>query len=274
MNTEFAWIILRDIPKEKVQIDTDNYQIEGGFRGFQQVIPGLHYVSVEVDEISKGFWTYLEPNQVLVKVFNHASQQFEDDEPENTTHYQKLALGGAMSQVLIAYNHNSWEIWEKLTNYINPGVFSLILDLDSSTQTVFDHSGDLSQQQTRFEQALFNTHGGDRSAFLSEFQFCFIRWYTNNNDTGALNHWCYLLQNIYNAGESGILKVPTLFSNLIDILLVQFDCLSDDMFTHHSVIIAQAKYLAEDMIDSDIENIVQKGKDFEAYLQERGVFHD
>ncbi|WP_256366795.1 MULTISPECIES: hypothetical protein [unclassified Anabaena] len=44
------------------------------------------------------------------------------------------------------------------------------------------------------------------------------------------------------------------------------------MFTTDSFVTAQAKYLAEDMIESDIEGIVEKGQDYEAYLQERGVF--
>jgi hypothetical protein len=273
MNTDFCLIILRDIPKEKAQIDTDVYEIKGGFRGFKKVIPGLHYVGVKVDEINKGFWSYLEPNEVLVKVFNHTYQQFENDEPETKAHYQKLALGGAMDQVLIPYNHDSWEVWEKLINHINPRVFPLILN-DAVVNIPFDNPSDLllEQRQSRFEQTLFNKHGGDTEAFLSELQFAFVRWYINIKDTEALDCWNYLLQAIYNAGEPGIAKAPQLFFALIDILLVQFDCLPQDMLIPDSFVIAQAKYLAEDMIDSDIEGIVEKGQKFGAYLQKRGVY--
>ncbi|MBE9199749.1 AAR2 pre-mRNA splicing protein [Nodularia sp. LEGE 06071] len=274
MNTKFCWIILRDLPKKKAQIDTDVYEIEGSFRGFKQVISGLHYVGVKVDQIYQGFWSYLEPNEVLVKVFNHTSQQFEDDEPETTAHYQKLALGGAMDHVLIPYEHDSGEIWEKLTNHIHPPVFSPILR-NAAVNIPVDNPSDLlmEQRKSRFEQTLFNQHGGDIEAFLSELQFAFVRWYAHE-DIEALNRWNYLLQAVYNASEFGIAKAPKLFSSLIDILLAQFDCFPQDMFTPNSFVTAQANYLAEDMIDSDIDGIVEKGQDFEAYLQKRGVLSD
>lgn len=277
MNTGFCYIILRDLPKEKAQIDADIYEIEGSFRGFKKVIPGFHYVGVQVDQIYQGFWCCLQSNEVLVKVFNHTLQQFEDDEPETTTHYQKLALAGAMDQVLIPYNQDSEEIWEKLTNHIDSRLFPLIIHEEKSNHAAvnisFEKTGNLllEEQQSRFEQALFNTHGGDTEAFLSEFQFAFVRWYTNIKDLEALNRWRYLLQAIYNAGESSIIKAPELFSGLIDTLLVQLDCLPEDMFTPNSFVTSQARYLAEDMIDSDIEGIVEKGQEFEAYLEERGV---
>ncbi len=277
MNTGFCYIILRDVPKEKAQIDADIYEIEGSFRGFKNVIPGFHSVGVQVDQIYKGFWCYLQPNEVLVKVFNPTCQQFEDDEPETTVHYQKLAIAGAMDQVLIPYNHDSGEIWEKLTNHINSRVFPLIIHEEKSNPAAvnisFEKPSDLllEQQQSRFEQALFNTHGGDTEAFLIEFQFAFARWYSNIEDLEALNRWRYLLQAIYNAGESGITKAPELFSGLIDTLLVQLDCLPDDMFVPNSFVTSQARYLAEDMIDSDIENLVEKGQEFKDYLEERAA---
>jgi hypothetical protein len=275
LNTNFCSIILRDVPKEKARIDADTYEIEGGFRGFTKVMPGLHYVGVQVDETYQGFWSYLEPNEVLVKVFNHASQQFEDDEPETKAHYQRLALAGAMDQVLIPYNYYSWEIWDKLTNYINSHVFSQLIS-DTSSNIVADNSGNLllGQQQSRFEQILFNKHNGDIATFLGEFQFAFVRWYINIENVDALSHWRYLLQAVYNAGESGIAKAPELFTCLIDILLAQFDCLPEDMFTSESFITAQSSYLAEDMIDSDIDGVVEKGQHFEAYLQNRMIRSD
>lgn len=276
MNTGFCYIILRDVPKEKAQIDADIYEIEGSFRGFKKVIPGFHYVSVQVDQLYQGFWCYLQPNEVLVKVFNHTLRQFEDDESETTTHYQKLALAGAMDEVLIPYNHDSGEIWEKLTNHIDCRIFHPILHQEKSNHAAVNISSQKSSdllidQQSRFEQALFNTHDGDTEAFLSEFQFAFVRWYSNIEDLEALNRWRYLLQAIYNAGESGIVKAPELFSSLINTLLIQLDCLPEDMLTPNSFVTGQAKYLAEDMIDSDIEGIVEKGHEFEAYLEERGV---
>ncbi|MHA1684395.1 MAG: hypothetical protein ACTSUE_25890, partial [Promethearchaeota archaeon] len=42
----FGYIILRDIPKKEVQLDLALYKIQGGFRGFALVPPGLHFVKV------------------------------------------------------------------------------------------------------------------------------------------------------------------------------------------------------------------------------------
>jgi hypothetical protein len=47
--------------------------------------------------------------------------------------------------------------------------------------------------------------------------------------------------------------------------------LEDEMFTPISFVVYGAEYLAEDMIDSDIEEVVEKGREFENYLEERGV---
>jgi hypothetical protein len=277
MSTEYGFIILRDVPKEEARIDVFFSEIEGGFRGFQLVPAGVHYVSVQVEGTHKGFWCYLQPNEAIVKVFNSSVQQFEDDEPENTAHYQQLALAGAMGQVLIPYEQDSGKIWEQLTNYISSRDFPPPLHQEESINPPDNLSSEeLSEwmqkpKKSRFEQALFDTHGGDTMAFLAELQFAFIRWFIDNEDIEALNRWRHLLQAIYNAGERGIAKAPDLFPNLIDLLVLQFDYLEDEMFTPNSFVVYGAEYLAEDMIDSDIEEVVEKGREFENYLEERGV---
>ncbi|MGC9778693.1 MAG: hypothetical protein HZR80_05575 [Candidatus Heimdallarchaeota archaeon] len=52
----FGYIILRDIPKEEAQLDFSIFEIKGGFRGYAEVEPGIHYVSVkDGDNMSEGF---------------------------------------------------------------------------------------------------------------------------------------------------------------------------------------------------------------------------
>jgi AAR2 protein len=126
-------------------------------------------------------------------------------------------------------------------------------------------------QPSRFEQTLFNKHKGDIDAFLNEFRSTFIRWSTNIDDTEALNRWNDLLQTVYNAGESGIAKAPQLFPDLIDLLLMQFNQLPETMLTKNTFVTHHARYLAEDMIDSGIEIVVEKGQIFESYLQQKGL---
>jgi len=52
---------------------------------------------------------------------------------------------------------------------------------------------------------------------------------------------------------------------------LQFDCLPDEVLNPDSVVISSAEYLAEDMIDSDVEEVVEQGEEFKAYLEERGI---
>lgn len=274
METEFGYIVLRDVPKDEVRIDADFYENQGGFRGFQLVPAGVHYVSVQVEGTHKGFWCYLEPNEALVKVFNHSLHQFGDDEPETTAQYQQLALSGAMAQALISYNQESWEIWENLTKHISKRGFPPTLYQEESSNPPTNLSTEelgnwMLQNKSRFEQALFGTHGGDIDGFLAEFQFAFVRWFIDPEDMEALNRWRNLLQALYNAGESGIAKAPNLFPSLIDTMIAQFDCLPEEMLTPDSFVASQAEYLAEDMIDSDIEEVVEKGQEFQAYLEEQ-----
>lgn len=275
MEAGFGFIVLRDVPKDEARIDLDTYNIEGGFRGFQLVPAGVHYTSVQVQGTHKGFWCYLQPNEVLVKVFNASLQQFQDDEPETMARYQQLALGGAMDQALISYARDSYLLWQELTNQISFSSFPPTLFQEEPKLPPNLSSEELGNwvlhQKSRFEQALFDTHTGNISALLTEFQFAFVRWFIDDEDMEAFNRWRYLLQAFYNAGESSIAKNPDFFLSLIDILLTQFDCLPEEMFADDSFLVSQAEYLAEDMIDSDIENLVEKGQEFKDYLEEREV---
>jgi hypothetical protein len=277
MTEEMSCIILRNVPKEETRIDGVVYEIEGGFRGFRGVPSGAHYVSVKIEEKHKGFWCYLEPNQALVKAFNTSSQQFEDDEPNTTEHYQQLALSGAMDQALITYDEDAREIWQELTKYITCNDFPPTLHQEEIIQPPTNLSPEelsqwmLKHHKSRFEQALFDTHQGNINAFLGEFQFTFARWYIDSEDTTAFNRWSHLLEALYNAGERGIRKATALFTQLIDILILQFDCLPGEVLNPDSVVISGAEYLAEDMLDSDVEEVVKQGEEFNAYLEERGI---
>lgn len=257
-----GFIILRNVPKEEARLDLAFYQIQGGFRGFQLVPAGVHYVSVLFEGEHKGFWCYLQPNEALVKVFNHTEQQFEDDQPETTVNYQQLALDGEMNQVLVPYSFDSWSKWEKLTNHLTNTRFPPTLYANESSHP---------QEKSCFEQAFIGIHQGDSEAFLAELQFAFVRWLIDGADMQAFNRWRHQLQALYNAGEAGISKAPELFPHLIDTLITQFECLPNNMFALNSFVVSQASYLAEDMIDSDIEVVVSKGQEFEAYLEKRRI---
>lgn len=271
----FSTIILRDIPKEIVQIDLLSYEIQGGFRGFHMVPAGLHYVSILANGTDYGFWLNLPPNEVVIKVFDSTQKQFVDDEPDSANQYRELAASGAMAKTLLPYPQAEWLNWWKLTQHISFEDQLPQLHQETASESPINCSpsefGDWIQQQhkSRFELAFFETHKGDASAFLAEFQLAFVRWLISsedNEDVEAFTRWQHLLVSIYNAGEYVIAQHPQLFCDLIDTLLVQFNYLPPQMLTPDSFISTNAKYLAEDMIDTDLAALVEKGQEFSNWL--------
>lgn len=102
-----ARILLRDIPRQQVLLDVMEYPVEGGFRGFQNVLRGWHHIEVrsgatrlrgEVVIDSDGGTTILEPQgDRLVLV----------DDPERA----QLASSGAMDRALIDAARSSPAVW-------------------------------------------------------------------------------------------------------------------------------------------------------------------
>ncbi|MBA3530503.1 MAG: AAR2 pre-mRNA splicing protein, partial [Ardenticatenales bacterium] len=118
-----SYIILRDIPKEEARLDLASYPIEGGFRGFQQVLSGAHYVGVRSGEAYKGFWCYLPSNSALVRRFDYEKDDFENDDPESEAQFQQMALTGAMNRALALAHPLSALTWMDLTDHIGPESF-------------------------------------------------------------------------------------------------------------------------------------------------------
>ena len=114
-------IILRDIPKQAAQLDLAIYRIQGGFRGFALVPPGTHYVSVEVDgKMNEGFWCYLKPSSVIIKIYDYENETFIDSDPESEERYRMMALSGAMNKALLPVMKQNAELsmkWQKLVSF-------------------------------------------------------------------------------------------------------------------------------------------------------------
>ncbi|HEU4322468.1 MAG TPA: hypothetical protein VFS21_04890 [Roseiflexaceae bacterium] len=258
----FGAIILRDIPKEEVRIDIARVQIQGGFRGFSTVPPGVwHYVSVKDGDVYAGFWCRLEPGTAVVKVFD--GRGFQDDTPENLQRYSQLALGGSMGSALGRYPLEMTARWVAMVGKLPAAGFPPALHPRE------DGGG------SRFALAFQGTHGGDERAFLAEFQWAFVSWYLSQAegraDEEAHARWRHLLLACYNAGEHQIRDSGTLFGDLADTLTAQMTLLPDSWFAPDSFLVAQAGYMAEDMQDSGIDLLVEKGRTFAAYLAERNA---
>ena len=164
-----------------------------------------------------------------------------------------------MGSVLISYNPQALAVWTGLTNHLKPESFPRTLNpIPGSVSNRFDYD--------------FNTvHSGQTASFLAEFQFPFASWYTNPTNPIPLKHWVHLVQAVYNAGERNMVNNPDLFTSLVETMLAQFELISDGEFNPQSVIGFGAKNLSEDLIDTEIEPLLTKGRAFEAYLPTRGL---
>lgn len=277
----FGYIILRDIPKKAAQLDLTIYNIQGGFRGFSQVSPGAHYVSVEVDgAMHEGFWCYLEPSGVVVRIYDYKENKFTEDTPENKAHYSDLALSGAMNRALIPIIQQNAKMatkWTKLVSNIEKSNFPPALHFETpmippenlSPEELSDWY--LKKHKSRFEQAFLDSHAGNQGTFLAEFQFTFVRSLVRKTDNEALERWLHLIQAIYHAGERSIDDNPDLFTSLIDVIIRQLKLLPEKWFVPDSKVISGASHIIEDMIDTDIDNVVKKAQEFTNFLKSVGI---
>lgn len=296
MKKNCGWLVVLEANECNVRLDLTMYAVNKGNHLVVQSIPsGLHYLGEGRTAPIPGLWFDLQPDQVLVFIFNEALKRYDKASLEIITKYQKLISSGAEIDNVETYvrhvdvgNSDRWVAWQKLTKHLKmaeipPRIHSfeaIELPVNLSLEERKDW---LLKQPTRFEQALFSTHHGDPDAFLTEFEYVFITQFINPKNSEALKRWNYLVQAIYNAGERGIIKVPDLFVSLIDTLMVQFALTFDAKLKPGYIaicgianrvqidLVSGAEYLIEDMIDSGIEGVVDKGKEFDTYLKQRGI---
>ncbi len=265
-----SYIILRDMPKEEVRLDLNIYEVKGGFRGFADVPKGLHYISVKDGDEYKSFWSFSTENQAIVKRLDYETGKFTDD-IENEEHYSKLALSGAMNKALILYKSTQQQIWEQLIKHISVDSFPPKLNHEKEEPMpepgAEDYAEQIMTRKSRFELAFYDSNKGNSNSFLSELEFSFLRFITDQNDNEAFDRWRHLILSLYNAGERCIEDNPNLFIDLIDILITQFKLLPKEYLVPDSFIIQNASYLAEDMIDTGIDNLEEKGKEFKLFIK-------
>ncbi len=277
----FGYIILRDIPKQLVQLDLLYFPIKGGFRGFSEVSPGPHYVSIEVnDEMHEGFWCWVKPGEATIKVYDYESKIFKDDEPEKEAHFKNLATSGAMNHVLIPAilnNFKSVSQWKKLTKDLRSDNFPpplhqevpMVLPLDIDPDEISDWFNN--KFKSRFEQAFNDTHRKNVESFLEEFEYAFLKFIVRQSDEIALNRWMNLIQAVYNAGERGVESAPDLFINFVSIIKQQFDLLKSEDLQLTTKLLAGVDKIIEDMYDVGTVKLREHAHAFETYLVDRGL---
>jgi hypothetical protein len=255
-----GYIILRDAPKQEARLDLLTYSIQGGFRGFRLVPPGLHYTAVLTHEGYRGFWFTAVAGEAIVRRLDYESNQFVPDDPETEANFQQLARSGAMDTVLLPYDHAHFAVWQRLVSHIA---------WDNFPPTLHSYSG----AGSRFEEAI-GQHDGRTESFLAEMQFAFVNWLVTQPDAPdetAFDRWRHLLLACYNAGERNMTAYPALFGRLPAVLISQLQLLPDNWFTPDSFLLSQADYLAKDLLDCGQENglpdLAAAGQEWRGYLQ-------
>lgn len=276
----YGYIILRDIPKEEAQLDVAIYEIKGGFRGFAEVKPGIHYVTVKDDgQMVDGFWCEVKSNDAVVKRYDYQSKNFVDCDVEEHFRYKDMAVGGAMNQALIPVmevSHSMVQYWINLTNHLKYENYPFSINEEEPMTPPTDLTSKeleewyLTTFKSRFEQAFQDTHNRDMFSFFEELQFTFIS-YVLFNDEQAYDRYFYLIQAAYNAGERSVTNAPGFFSGFFDILLKHFDTIDAESFSLDNRLIANSSNLLEDMEDSGIEPLTEKARNFNEYLNRRGI---
>jgi len=268
-----GFIILRNTPGPNVQLDLVHLRVSGGFGGFQQVPAGLHYISVIEDRPDANFWYYLQPDEVVVRVFNRLIEGFEEDTQNSEQHNRELELSGDMADALMTYPQEHWQKWQELTSHINS------LDQASQEYLANLHSSLLKDQplapslletgKSRFEFNLSERYDTAPDAFLAEFQYAFVVWLLTKApdlEERALERWRALLLSVYDAGEDTMLQYRDLFAKIVDALLAQFQFLPEEFFEPDSFVIEHLEYMVEDMIDTEDAGLAEKAGALKSYI--------
>jgi hypothetical protein len=272
-----GYIILRDIPKQAVQLDLSIYQIRGGFRGFALVLPGIHYISVQdKGEMIEGFWCYLESLGAIIKVYDYEQKKFIAPDQESENRYKIMALSGAMNKALIPViqrNPKQTLRWQKLTSFLKAEHLNSDLHNEIPMKPPINITPEelnewyLTKNKSRFELTLLDSHKGNINSLLAEFQLMFIKWLIKKNDEVAFNRWFHLLNAFYNAGETSINSFPNLFSNLADILVEQFNCFPKKLLQNNNRLFKGLSYMIEDMDDTGNLELKKKSQKLKALLK-------
>jgi hypothetical protein len=276
----YGYIILRDIPKEEVQLDVTIYEIKGGFRGFAEVKPGIHYISVKDDgQMVDGFWCKVRTNDAVIKQYDYQNKTFVNCDVKEHFHYKDLAVGGAMDRVLIhvmSSNQHLAQIWSDLTTFLKHDFYPISLNHEEPMIPPTNLTPKeleewyLTTFKSRFDQAFYDTHNSDMYSFFEELQFAFIS-YMLFSDVEALDRYLHLLQAVYNAGERNVTNAPGFFKEFLDVIRIHFNQIADEDFTPDKNYLATIGHLLEDMEDSEIAPLIDKAKEFRKYLGKRGI---
>ena len=268
------YLVLRDVPKHLIQIDTVQMQISGGFRGFRSVPDGLHYVAVKTRDGDGELWGYVRNGVALIRVFDDTVLAFVADTPLGEAEYRQMALNGAMTGALLDYPLDDWDSWQSLTGAIINQSIQIEDDkyVDTLLRTLQDGwQVDISElaERSRFQQLLSDRFGGQAERLQAAFQFAFVHWLLSQERGQAemsLACWQEMVLALCGCGEAMMRQYPQLIRGMGETLLIQLDYLPDEFFEADSFLMQAFDDFVVDLTDTAMPILSSIGVDLRAYV--------
>lgn len=247
-----AIIVLRDIPRHRVQLDRVVYPVGSGFRGFQNVLPGFHIVQVfRSDEATPLQAEIVLANSSSIAVLAAAEQHLIVDHSVDGEGMAALARSGILSRSLVdamAGQTHEVALWHAITSELETPLSELPPSLAGYAQT---------QGLSRFER-FWLEHAGDVHSAMRTLQAAFIQaiFYQDGEATARLRE---LLQGHYHAGERGVQLAADYFPLFADWLSAVATWVPE-LFRRSSAAQEGIHSLVEDLheIGSSSENLALK----------------
>lgn len=236
-----ATIILRDIPKHRVQLDRVVYPVGSGFRGFQNVLPGFHIVQVFSSDNSNALRAELVlPNSSSVVVLMADEDHLVVDHSSDGEEMMAMAASGVLNRALVdalAGQSKEVALWHAITSELESPLSDMPPSLAGYAQ---------SQGLSRFER-FWLEHTADSHSAMRTLQAAFIQaiFYQDGEATSRLRE---LLQAHYNASERGVRLAADYFPLFAEWLSAVASWVPE-LFRSGSAAQEGIRYLVEDLRD-------------------------
>jgi hypothetical protein len=198
-------IVLRDVPKDEIQIDLWPFKVSGGFRGFSEVLSGPHFLTVKDKGQKVDEWFFIK-TKTLVKRYDEEAMRFINSENDSEFNYANMADSGLMLNNLIVYPNQAAMQWQALTSFVTEDNFDSI----------------------RIRPSMDAIENNTSELLLAQYQMSYVRMIVQpleNRNEEDWNNWGLWLRFFYGFSSHQILENKHLFLLVIDLFIMQFNIL-------------------------------------------------
>lgn len=242
-------VLILGVPEGLIGLNLVRLPVDGTFRGFHSVPPGVHRLAVLGSQADAVRWVKLEPGEVLVLEFD--GRALVEPEQSKWAAAREQAESGRLDAALspFVFQH----AWRELTEPLAYAVFP------PPTFPV-----PLAPKGSRLELAC-QEHQGKGSSLLAELAFTFLRGVLDE-DSGSLQRYHHLVQAMYHCGERIPREDPATFEWVPHLLMAQQRLLPAEAFSRDSPLVFGSHYLSEDLIDADHDDLVEAGRRWAVFI--------